>query len=220
MLHSFCRGMKREHQPERKVLGIVLPTNFSISTEAAFQVLSACTMKNEFSIATINWFFWNLGSIHLASYTPILSGITAASYDKNIERITNAPTTAQHILCSSWWITPNSHTITSKVVALPLTMCTISWWGFQSSWTLMTRQSKVLDILFFTKSGNKICARGRKIRSWRITEWDTESKTRKVQRSCQRTVVLPIRNLILPERYGKKLKCTSINRYEDSKPVT
>lgn len=48
--------MKREHQPEIELLEIVLPTNSSISTEAAFQVLSACTMNTEFSIATINWF--------------------------------------------------------------------------------------------------------------------------------------------------------------------
>lgn len=81
----------------------------------------------------------------------------------------NAPTTAQHILCSSWGITPRSHIITSKIVAVPLTMCTVSWWGFQSSWTHWWKD-KVLDILFFTKSGNKICATGRKIRYYILTQ--------------------------------------------------
>lgn len=39
-----------------------------------------------------------------------------------------------------------------------------------------------------------------------ITEWDTESNAGEVGRYFQRTVVLPIRNLILPERYRKELK--------------
>lgn len=131
----------------------------------------------------------------------------------------HAPATAQHTLCSSWWITPSSHIITSKVVALLRTMCKVSWWGPKFSWTLRKRQSKVLDILFFTKSGIKIYARGRKMRCYILTPHWVGYRVK-----CWGSwKVLPqelLCYLILPERYRKKLKCTSVNRYEDSNPAT
>lgn len=88
MLHSFCRVMKKRTTTWKRDFRNCSSYKFLHLNRSSISGVFY-TMKNEFSIATINWFFWNLSSIHLASYTPILSRITATSYDKNTERITN-----------------------------------------------------------------------------------------------------------------------------------
>lgn len=63
---------------------------------------------------------------------------------------------------SSWQITPSSYIIISEGLVLLLIMCIVSWGGLSSLSILMKRQSKVLDILFSTRVGNKTYARERK----------------------------------------------------------